>query len=74
MDIYAYLVGGGGLLEQLGGFARHFGADFCGLPRNDGTITLVQKANAVPTQLSLGKDDVVIPIRAGEMLRWELVT
>ncbi|MDG1314941.1 MAG: amidohydrolase family protein, partial [Flavobacteriaceae bacterium] len=74
MELYAEVFEAEGALNQLEGFASHFGADFYRLPRNKGTITLAQKANAVPTQLSLGEDDVVIPIRAGEMLRWELVT
>ena len=74
MELYAEVFEAEGALDQLEGFASHFGADFYRLPRNDTTITLIQNPNPVAAQLSLGDDDILIPIRAGEMLRWELVS
>ena len=74
MELYAEVFEAEGALDQLEGFASHFGADFYRLPRNDTTITLIQNSNPVAAQLSLGDDDILIPIRAGEMLRWELVS
>ena len=72
MELYAEAFEAEGALEQLEGFASHFGADFYRLPRNKGTITLLQRPKSVPGSLALADGDVVIPIRAGEMLRWEL--
>ncbi len=72
MELYAETFEAEGALDQLEGFASHFGADFYGLPRNESTITLVQSLNRVPESLALGDQDSVIPIRAGDMLRWEL--
>ena len=74
MELYAEVFEAEGALDQLEGFASHFGADFYRLPRNDTTITLRQNPNPVAAQLSLGDEDIVIPIRAGEMLHWELVS
>jgi dihydroorotase len=73
MPLYAETFEAEGALAQLEGFASHFGADFYGLPRNESTITLAQNPQLVPDSLSLGDNDRVIPIRAGEMLRWELI-
>ena len=72
MELYTETFEAEGALEQLEGFASFFGADFYGLPRNAGRITLSQKPNPVPASLPLDGDSTVIPIRAGEMLRWEL--
>lgn len=72
MELYAETFEAEGALDQLEGFASHFGADFYGLPRNESSITLVQKLNRVPESLALDDRDSVIPIRAGDMLRWEL--
>ena len=74
MELYAEVFEAEGALGQLEGFASHFGADFYRLPRNDTTITLIQNSNPVPAQLTLGHDNTLIPIRAGEMLRWELLS
>ncbi len=40
MELYAQAFEAAGALDKLEGFASHFGADFYGLPRNTGTLTL----------------------------------
>lgn len=73
IELYAEAFEDANALDKLEGFASHYGADFYGLPRNTGTITLVKKAWQVPDTLSLG-DQPLVPLRAGETLRWQLQT
>ena len=40
MELYAEAFDGAGALDRLEGFASFHGADFYGLPRNAGTLTL----------------------------------
>lgn len=54
-------------LEQ---FVSFNGADFYGLPRNTGTITLVKEDWVVPESYPFG-DSVVVPFRAGKTLHWK---
>jgi dihydroorotase len=58
-------------MDRLEAFASHFGADFYGVPRNAGTITLVRAPLVVPATLPLGSSEVV-PYRAGETLAWSV--
>jgi dihydroorotase len=71
IELYAAAFEEAGALDKLEGFACHFGADFYGLPRNTGTITLVRSEWTVPKTLRLGKEDLV-PLRAGETIPWKL--
>ena len=71
LELYAEVFEDAGRLDRLEAFASHFGADFYGLPRNRGTLTLQRRASKVPTELPLGAATVV-PLRAGESLRWSL--
>ena len=71
LELYAEVFEDAGRLDWLGAFASHFGADFYGLPRNHGTVTLQRRASTVPAELPFGAGTVV-PLRAGEALRWSL--
>jgi dihydroorotase len=73
IELYAEAFEDAGALDKLEAFASHFGADFYGLPRNTDTITLVKQDWQVPDTLSLG-DQPLVPLRAGETLRWQLKT
>jgi dihydroorotase len=46
LPLYAQAFEQAGALDRLEGFASHHGADFYGLPRNEGSITLVRRAPA----------------------------
>ncbi len=72
IELYAEAFDQLGALDRLEGFASHFGADFYGLPRNSEHITLVREDWVGPTELPLG-EQTVIPLRAGEKLRWRLL-
>lgn len=73
LELYAEAFEDAGALDKLEGFASHFGADFYGLPRNTDTITLVKADWQVPDTLPFG-DQPLVPLRAGETLRWQLQT
>lgn len=71
IELYAEAFASVNRLDQLEAFAAFYGADFYGLPRNTGTITLSNKPWTVPSGYALG-DDQVVPIRAGENMDWQL--
>lgn len=71
IELYAEIFEDLGALDKLEGFASHFGPDFYGLPRNSDTITLVKEDWQVPAEMEFG-NDVIVPLRAGDTLRWKL--
>jgi dihydroorotase len=71
LPLYAEAFEDAGALHRLEGFASRFGAAFYGLPPHDGTITLERVDEAVPAELAFG-DDAIVPLRAGERLRWRV--
>jgi len=71
IELYAAVFEQAACLEQLEGFASHHGADFYGLPRNKGTITLEKKTWQIPETLPFG-DSEIIPFRAGEHCQWKI--
>lgn len=71
IELYAEIFEDLGVLDKLEGFASHHGADFYGLPRNSDTITLVKEDWQVPNEMPFGSD-IIVPLRAGETLRWKL--
>ena len=58
-------------LDKLEPFASFYGADFYGLPRNTGTITLKKEPWVIPDSYPLG-DDTLIPLLAGKTINWKL--
>jgi len=72
LELYAEAFEDAGALDKLEAFASFHGPDFYRLARNTGTVTLVREAWDVPKEYPMGKDTVV-PLRAGEKLRWKLV-
>ncbi|WP_432698396.1 dihydroorotase [Marinobacterium sp. YM272] len=71
IELYAEIFEDLGALDKLEGFASHFGADFYGRERNSDTITLVKSPWEVPAEMPFGSD-IIVPLRAGETLRWKL--
>jgi dihydroorotase len=60
-----------GALDKLEGFASHHGADFYGVPRNEGKTTLERVSWTVPETYEFG-GDVVVPFYAGEEIPWSV--
>jgi dihydroorotase len=71
LEMYAEVFEAAGALQRLEAFASGFGADFYGLPRNTGTVTLQRQAWTLPETLPFG-DALVKPLRGGETLNWKL--
>ncbi len=72
LELYAQAFDSAGALDRLEAFASFYGADFYGLPRNTGTVTLQRAAWTVPAQYALG-GEALVPVGAGETLLWKLV-
>lgn len=72
IEMYAEAFDAAGALDKLEGFASFFGADFYGLPRNKGTITLRRESWTPPEHFAFG-DAELKPLRAGEALPWRVV-
>ena len=71
LELYAEAFEAAGALDRLEAFASAHGADFYGLPRNEGRIRLVKTAWDVPATYPFGAD-ALIPLRAGERLAWRI--
>ena len=71
LELYAQAFDAAGALDQLEGFASHFGADFYGLPRNAGTLTLRRESWTPPERFAFG-DAELKPLAAGEALAWRV--
>jgi dihydroorotase len=71
IELYAEAFEAAGALDKLEGFASIHGADFYGLPRNTGTLTLTKEPWDVPQHYPLGADELV-PLRAGERIAWRI--
>lgn len=71
VELYAEAFEAAGALDRLEGFAAVHGADFYGLPRNAGTVTLLREPWEVPDHYPFGAGQLV-PLRAGERITWRL--
>jgi dihydroorotase len=71
IELYAEAFEDAGALDKLEAFASFYGADFYGLPRNVGTITLMKEAWQVPAERALGAEKLV-PLRSDEAIRWRV--
>jgi dihydroorotase len=71
LELYAEAFEAAGALDKLEGFASRFGADFYGLPRNRGRVTLRKMEWEVPREYPFG-GETVVPLRAGQKLGWRL--
>ena len=74
IELYAQVFEAAGALDRLEAFASHFGADFYGLKRNEGTITLVREDWTVPAGQPFIGEDPLVPLLAGETIAWRLQT
>ena len=70
LELYAEAFDAAGALDKLEGFASHHGADFYGLPRNAGSVTLRREPFELPQSVPFG-DALLKPLRGGETLPWK---
>jgi dihydroorotase len=71
LELYAEAFEAAGALDKLEAFASFHGPDFYGLPRNEGTATLVREPWTLPEAVPFG-DATLKPLRGGETLNWKL--
>ena len=71
LPLYAEAFEDAGALDRLEGFASIHGATFYGLPRHAATVTLAREPWTVPADYAFGADRLV-PLCAGERLRWRV--
>ena len=72
VEMYAEAFDAAGALDKLEAFASFNGADFYGLPRNQGTITLKKESWIPPESFAFG-EAALKPLRSGEALPWRMV-
>jgi dihydroorotase len=73
LELYAQAFESVGALDKLEAFASFHGADFYGLPRNQGTVTLLRQDWTVPDTLPFG-DATLKPLCHGQTLAWRLAS
>jgi dihydroorotase len=71
LELYAEAFEQAGALDKLEAFASFHGADFYGLPRNAGTVTLKREAWTMPETVPFG-EATLKPLRGGDTLAWRL--
>jgi dihydroorotase len=69
LESYATVFEEEGSLDKFEGFASEHGANFYGLPLNEGTVTLEREEDYVPDRLGVG-DIELVPFHAGQRLNW----
>ncbi len=72
LELYAQAFESVAALDRLEAFASFFGADFYGLPRNTGSITLQRDPWTVPERFAFGQAELK-PLCGGETLVWRVV-
>ncbi len=73
LELYAEAFEAAGALDRLESFASFSGADWYGLPRNQGTLTLIREESPVPAHFPYAGGDTLVPLRAGESLPWRML-
>jgi dihydroorotase len=73
LELYAEAFESAGALDRFEAFASVNGPDFYRLPRNSGQVTLVKESWNTPESFAYAGGDALVPLRAGEALRWKLL-
>ncbi|MDA0189630.1 MAG: dihydroorotase [Proteobacteria bacterium] len=72
LELYAEAFETAGALDRLEAFASFHGPDFYRLPRNAGKVTLVRESWTPPASYPYPGGETLVPLAAGEALRWKL--
>jgi len=72
LELYTQLFEELSVLDTLDAFASQRGADFYGLPRNQGTVTLVKESWTVPEEIILPNGNPIVPFWAGQEVHWKV--
>jgi dihydroorotase len=71
MELYAEAFEQAGALDKLEAFTSFYGADYYRLPRNTQTVILRKETWQAPETILFG-EHCLVPLRAGEMMKWKL--
>jgi dihydroorotase len=71
LEMYTEVFDAAQALDRLEAFASFNGADFYGLPRNRGSITLQRESWLAPQSFAFG-DAELKPLRGGEAIAWKI--
>ena len=71
LEMYAEVFDAAHALDRLEAFASFNGADFYGLARNQGSITLQRESWLAPQSFAFGEAELK-PLRGGEALAWKI--
>lgn len=71
IELYAEVFEQAGCLDKLEKFASDYGADFYGLPKNEGHITLEKQPWEISAALPVGNSEL-IPLAAGKQCTWRI--
>ncbi|GJL81372.1 MAG: dihydroorotase [marine bacterium B5-7] len=71
LELYAEVFDDANALGQLEAFASFYGADFYGLERNSGTLSLIRESHTVPESFRYA-DSEITPLASGRALRFRL--
>lgn len=72
IELYAHVFEELDALDKLQGFASEYGPDFYGLPRNEGTITLVREDWTIPSEIILPNGKPIVPFFADQTVHWKV--
>ncbi len=72
LELYAEVFESLGVMDKFEAFTSKNGAAFYGLPENQEKLTLQRKPWTVPATYPLGKDTVVVPLKAGQEMAWSV--
>jgi dihydroorotase len=73
LELYAEAFESAAALHHLEAFASFNGPDFYGLPRNTGAVTLARQDWRAPEAYRYAGGETLVPLRAGELLRWRML-
>ncbi len=71
LPLYAEVFAEVDALDRLDPFVSQHGPDFYGLPPSTEQLTLIERSWQVPESYPFG-DEVVVPLRAGEQVSWQV--
>ena len=74
LELYAQIFDELGVLDKLEAFTSENGSDFYGLPRNEGSVTLVRKSWTVPEGIMLPNGRPIVPFWGGQEVQWQVKT
>lgn len=72
LELYAQVFEELGVIDKLEGFASHYGPDFYGVARNEGTVTLVKEDWTIPEEIILPNGNPIVPFFAGQTVNWKV--